>query len=112
MKCEYCGNEIPAGSATCPACGAAAPAAPASQTVPQDSAAAPGGAKSRAVYVLLGILAGWLGLHDFYAGRNGRGAAKLLITLLSAFAFAPVSAIWALVDVCTTDKDAKGAPMA
>ena len=25
MKCQYCDNEIPVGSATCPSCGAAAP---------------------------------------------------------------------------------------
>src|SRR5262249_39341966 len=35
--------------------------------------------RSRAGYVLLGLFLGCLGVHNFYAGYSGRGAAQLLI---------------------------------
>ena len=45
MKCEYCDNEVPAGSAKCPACGAAAklpPPTPVAQFVSDTSTASQG----------------------------------------------------------------------
>jgi len=38
--------------------------------------------KSRGVYIILGILLGSLGIHNFYAGHYGRGSAQLFISLL------------------------------
>lgn len=34
--------------------------------------------KSRLTYILLAIFFGWLGVHDFYAGRTGMGILCLL----------------------------------
>ncbi len=34
--------------------------------------------KSRLTYILLAIFLGWLGVHDFYAGRTGMGILCLL----------------------------------
>ena len=43
-------------------------------------------AKSRGVYIILGLFFGCLGIHNFYAGRNGVGVAQLLITIFSRLA--------------------------
>ena len=138
MKCEYCDNHIPAGVTTCPACGAPTPVIP-QPAAPSNAAYvqppqqviinnSPMGAptpmftsssapcvvnivpKSRAAYVVLGILLGALGIHNFYAGYAGRGATQLLITLLSAGVFAIVSALWALVEICVVTQDSRGVP--
>lgn len=52
-------------------------------------------AKSKFVAGLLGILLGFLGIHNFYLGYNAKGIAQLL---LFVFGFIPVSFIWALVE--------------
>src|SRR5262245_33723833 len=39
-------------------------------------------AKNRGVYIILGLFLGCLGIHNFYAGYNGRGATQLLISLV------------------------------
>lgn len=66
--------------------------------------------KSRVAYVVLGILLGTLGIHNFYAGYVGKGIAQLLISILSAGFLSPISWIWAIIEVCTVTKDAKGEP--
>jgi len=42
------------------------------------------GAKSRGIFIILGILLGTLGIHNFYAGHYARGAAQLVITTVAA----------------------------
>ena len=88
---------------------------------PVTSGARPGGApaqnpavvpsdKSLTAYILLGIFLGSLGIHDFYAGYTTNGIIKLLITFLTCSFGGVISAIWAIVDVCTVRKDANGRP--
>ena len=48
------------------------------------------------VAILLVVLGGSLGLHDFYLGYKSRGFTKLVLTLLVFTCF--VSSIWAFVD--------------
>ena len=122
MQCPYCGNDVPPGVSTCPSCGASMPTdsfQPSHQTVsPQAQYARPsasygqGAAKSQTVYVILGVLLGCFGVHDFYAGYTGKGVAQLLISVLSCGAAAWVSWIWAIVEICTVKQDAKGIPFA
>ena len=71
-------------------------------------------AKSRGVYVILGLFFGLLGVHNFYIGRFGVGAAQLLITcILGWFVVGLViSAIWALLDLFLIDKDGAGDALA
>ena len=69
--------------------------------------------KERTVYILLGIFLGWFGIHNFYAGYSGRGATQLLLTLLIGWWLVLpllIITIWNIVEVCTTNKDAKGVP--
>lgn len=71
-------------------------------------------AKSRGVYVILGLFFGLLGVHNFYIGRFGIGAAQLLITcILGWFVVGLViTAIWAIVDLFLIDKDGAGDALA
>jgi TM2 domain-containing membrane protein YozV len=70
-------------------------------------------AKSRGIYIVLGLFLGTLGIHNFYAGFNGRGAAQLIITVLTGWLIIGLvaTAIWALVEIITTDRDAAGDKM-
>lgn len=129
MKCEYCDNEVPAGSTRCPSCGAAV-ATPQNLVQVQPSAVPvqilsaqvplnvqqnqqvyyPADQKSRVAYLLIAFFFGEFGFHDFYAGYIGRGIAQLLITVLSLGLLFWVSWIWAVVEMITVQKDAKGIP--
>ncbi len=58
----------------------------------------------------VGHLPWTLGIHNFYAGYNGKGIAQLLITVLTFGLGGLVTWIWAIVDVCTVTVDAGGVP--
>jgi len=64
--------------------------------------------RSRLTYILLGVLLGAFGGHNFYAGYTKRAVMQLLITVLSCFFGAIVSWIWAIVEVCTVEQDDDG----
>jgi TM2 domain-containing membrane protein YozV len=70
-------------------------------------------AKSRGVYIILGLFLGCLGIHNFYAGYHGRGAAQLIITLLLGWVIIGlvITALWALIEICTITCDAAGDPL-
>ena len=63
--------------------------------------------KSRGVYVLLALLLGGLGIHNFYAGRFGCAIAQLLITLLTGWLIIPllIVGLWALIEACIVTTD-------
>lgn len=91
------------------------PVPPAVSAVPL-TGAGPIPAKSRTVYVLLALLLGGLGVHNFYAGRVGVGVAQCAITLISLvtiFLIAPVIFIlavgfWAILDAICITHDGAG----
>lgn len=66
--------------------------------------------KSRLAYILLGLFLGGLGVHNFYAGYNGKGIAQLLMSILSFGILTPVVWIWVIVEIITVTKDVKGIP--
>jgi TM2 domain-containing membrane protein YozV len=67
--------------------------------------------KSRVEFIVLGVFLGAFGAHNFYAGYTGRAIAQLSITLGTLFMGAIVSWIWALVEVCTVDRDSRNVYM-
>ena len=71
-------------------------------------------AKSRGVYVILGLFFGLLGVHNFYAGRFGVGAIQLLITcILGWFVVGLViTAIWSIADLFLVKTDGTGDALA
>ena len=67
-------------------------------------------AKSRGIYIILALFFGLIGVHNFYAGRYGRGAAQLIITaVLGWFVVGIViTFLWTLVDMFTVTTDGDG----
>jgi TM2 domain-containing membrane protein YozV len=94
----------------------AAAAAPAQVAAPVPNPAQPAyvapayGAeyKSRTTYIVLGIFLGGLGIHNFYAGYTGRAVGQLCLTVLTLGALGIVSWIWAIIEICTVEKDSTG----
>ncbi|MDD3886988.1 MAG: NINE protein [Victivallaceae bacterium] len=105
MFCQKCGKEIPESSSFCTACGASIEA-PAAQAAADPNAVEP---KNRLVYALLAWFLGMFGVHNFYAGRIGRGVAQLILTLTCIGAL--VTAIWVIVDLFTVTADKNGVEM-
>lgn len=64
--------------------------------------------RSRLTYILLGVLLGAFGGHNFYAGYTKRAVAQLLLTVLSCFFGGVISWIWAIVEVCIVQQDDDG----
>jgi TM2 domain/Prokaryotic RING finger family 1 len=65
-------------------------------------------AKNRTTFIILGVLLGPIGIHNFYAGYTGRGIAQLLITLLTVGFASPMTWVWAVIEVLTVDRDSEG----
>jgi TM2 domain-containing membrane protein YozV len=64
--------------------------------------------KSRTSYIVLGIFLGAFGIHNFYAGYTGRAVGQLCLTVLTLGYLGIVSWIWAIVEICTVEKDSTG----
>ena len=64
--------------------------------------------KSRVVFVLLAVLLGAFGGHNFYAGYVKKAVIQLCITLLSCLVGGFISWIWAIIEACTVDSDHNG----
>lgn len=65
-------------------------------------------AKNRMTFIILGVLLGMLGAHNFYAGYRGKAYAQLCISVLTLGFASPMSWVWAVIDVCTIDEDSGG----
>ena len=65
-------------------------------------------AKNRMTFIILGVLLGAFGAHNFYAGYTKKAVAQLCITVLSLGFASPMSWVWAVIDVSTIDSDEKG----
>jgi|ERR1700730_1953395 len=65
-------------------------------------------AKNRTNFIVLGVLLGAFGAHNFYAGFRNKAIAQLLLTVLSLGFASPMSWAWAVIDVCTVDRDSAG----
>lgn len=64
---------------------------------------------SRGIYIGLAVFLGLLGIHNFYAGYAGRGIIQILLTITMFGAF--LTAVWCLIEICSTTHDAKGRKM-
>ena len=116
--CPDCGRQVSTEAVACPGCGrpmvgsqsSARPMFEAQSSQPTLVMAT----KSRGVYIILGILVGLLGIHNFYAGYYGRGAVQLLITLLLGWLIVGliITGLWVLVELFSVTKDSKGNELA
>lgn len=64
--------------------------------------------KSRTTYILLGALLGAFGVHSFYAGYKKKGGWQLALTLVTLGFAAPMTWMWAVIDICTINQDHLG----
>ena len=120
MQCPYCGNDVPPGVSSCPSCGASVPENARNPSVPAvatrvqyaQRSAGQGSAKSQTAYILLAVFFGYFGVHNFYAGYTGKAFVQLLITILSCGCAFFIPYIWAIIEICTVNQDAKGIPFA
>jgi TM2 domain-containing membrane protein YozV len=87
--CANCGAATTPGAAVCTQCGIA--------LAPQYGYYN-AGQKSKLAAGLLGILLGYLGIHNFYLGYTGKAVAQLLITVLTLGFGGIISGIWGLVE--------------
>ena len=72
--------------------------------------------KARWVYILLVVLFGGLGIHNFYAGYYTKGAIQLGVTLVGGALTGGVAGIamclWAIWEAFVVKTDANGVPFA
>ena len=64
--------------------------------------------RKRTNYIVLGALLGAFGAHNFYAGYHKKAGIQLGITLLTVGFGSPMSWLWAVIDICTIDRDVRG----
>lgn len=117
ISCPECEAKVSELAISCPQCGC-----PIAEPEPQDlHVTAP---RSRGVHIILGLLFGAIGFHNFYSGHNGRGAFKLivfsitfLLDLSTGFntGFCLVAAVFlglcALIEIIFVGRDGHGYPM-
>ena len=127
VKCPECSAQISDKATACPSCGypipavVSAPQTPAGQspnqnqgsTAPVQSVSVVKSAKSRGVYIILGLFFGLLGIHNFYAGYFGRGAVQLLLILLLGWIVIGFVIVvpWVLIELFVVTQDAAGDKM-
>jgi TM2 domain-containing membrane protein YozV len=70
--------------------------------------------RSRVDFILLGVLLGLFGIHNFYAGYYEKGLLQLIITLELGpiYIGLVITAVWILIDLLTVRHDADGNLMA
>lgn len=126
IKCPECSTQVSDKAASCPSCGC--PIAEPVPSSPPPSNAAPATvtvAKSRGTYIILGLLFGWMGFHNFYSGHNMQGGIKIGVFLIAVFLDATTGfhtafslivlvlfAFWSLIEVIVVKNDARGNAMA
>lgn len=121
IVCPECSTQVSDKAISCPSCGCPIAAAP-----QQPPVAAPmvSVTKTRGTYIILAILFGGLGFHNFYAGHVVSGAIKLVLFLItfvmdlstgfySAFSLVwlAIAWFWALVEAFAVKEDIRGNPL-
>ena len=96
MYCPNCGSQNQDGVNNCSNCGASL-----NNTNPINNQMPNGGAKSKIVAGILGILIGSLGIHNFYLGYKRNAIIQLCLGLggfLTCGITSLASAIWGLIE--------------
>ena len=65
---------------------------------------------SRLVFVILGLIFGLFGIHNFYAGYAGRGLLQFLLTTCSLGLLSPFIFFWVILELILITEDARGIP--
>jgi TM2 domain/Prokaryotic RING finger family 1 len=65
-------------------------------------------AKRKITFIMLGLFLGAVGGHNFYAGYTSKAVIQLCLTVLTIGYGAPMTWIWAVIEICIVDRDSKG----
>lgn len=65
-------------------------------------------AQNRITFIVLGVLLGMFGAHNFYAGYTKKAVIQVLVTVCSAGFASPMVWVWAVIDICTVFSDSDG----
>lgn len=126
--CPYCGEKIKVVARKCRFCGEMLDDKPAVSSKPDASIQVvvkaepsvtpyapppPVYPKSRKVFVILGVLLGVFGVHNFYAGYNLRGGMQLATTLFLGWLVVPLIAviIWVILELLFVLEDERSVRM-
>jgi TM2 domain-containing membrane protein YozV len=63
--------------------------------------------KSRTTYILLALLLGTLGIHNFYSGHTKHGFIKLGLLVACGLGLI-ANPIWSIVEMITVKQDSEG----
>lgn len=115
VNCPECNSSVSDQAAACPQCGHPIrpqqinPSPPQTNSTPQVVKSA----KSRGVYIILGLFFGCLGIHNFYAGYNSRGVTQLLLVLILGWFVIGLLIVvpWVIIELITVTHDAAGDKM-
>lgn len=123
--CPNCGEDCSMGAMWCSHCKAdftgdgwrpveKRPSQPPSPSRAQSAHTLVKSAKSRGIYIILGLFFGLLGVHNFYAGRLGVAVAQLLVTVILGWVVVGlvITAVWVLIELFVITKDGAGDPFA
>ena len=123
ISCPECSIKVSDKAISCPSCGcpilAPVHGPPVTAALPVITLS-----KSRGTYIILAILFGAFGFHNFYSGDNVSGGVKLVLFLValaldastgfySAFSLLllVIFELWALIEAFTVTTDARGNQM-
>lgn len=122
ISCPECSTNVSDKALSCPSCGCPIAVPPTGS-----SAAAPTAVtvtKSRGAYIILGILFGAFGFHNFYSGHNLSGGIKIGLILLAfvldaatgfvtgwSLVAVVICEIWALLEIMVVNTDPLGNKM-
>jgi len=68
--------------------------------------------RQRAIFILLGLFLGSLGIHNFYAGYYGRGVSQLVLFLGTCGYGLLITVPWNVIELCVVVTDAEGKRLA
>ncbi len=70
-------------------------------------------AKSRGIYIILGLFFGLLGVHNFYAGHFRSAVCQLLLNIFLFWTIlVPAGiAVWVIIELITVTEDSEGQPL-
>jgi TM2 domain-containing membrane protein YozV len=132
IKCPDCSTSVSDQAASCLSCGYpisqrsgySAASRNQDQFAPAVGVRVLAAPKVRSTHIILGLLFGGFGFHNFYSGHNLRGGIKIGIFSIAFFldattgfhsAFflvvAVINAIWALIELIAVTEDASGNAM-